>query len=208
MWTVGRLVSLFAFFASLDIMGPSIKSTGTHLGCPILKFRRLHSSRLSAVISDGRQILKRHTFSNWLRVVSHLKRNASSTSTQENTGAGGSLDNLGGTEGVVLAHPSRSEVTLGTPNPSAPPATTTAADEGSESTRQQSPSLIPPVQNREHVHTDQESPVLTRVNPRRGPTSGGEEIDLIVNNLTPSILLFARFGANITYTVRLQTPNV
>ncbi len=48
-------------------------------------------------------------------------------------------------------------------------------------------------------------PVLSRVNPRRGLTSGGDEIDLIVTNLPPSITLYARFGCNITPTVSGMT---
>ena len=44
-------------------------------------------------------------------------------------------------------------------------------------------------------------PVLSRVNPRRGPTSGGDEIDLIVSDLPPTMKLFARFGCNIAPTV-------
>ena len=44
-------------------------------------------------------------------------------------------------------------------------------------------------------------PVLSRVNPRRGPTSGGDEIDLIVSNLPPTMKLYARFGCNIAATV-------
>jgi hypothetical protein len=47
----------------------------------------------------------------------------------------------------------------------------------------------------------EEGPVLSRVNPRRGPTSGGDEIDLIISNLPPTIKLYARFGCNITPTV-------
>ena len=45
------------------------------------------------------------------------------------------------------------------------------------------------------------APVLSRVNPRRGPTSGGDEIDLIVSNLPPTMILYARFGCNIAPTV-------
>ena len=44
-------------------------------------------------------------------------------------------------------------------------------------------------------------PVLSRVNPRRGPTSGGDEIDLIVSDLPPTMKLYARFGCNIAATV-------
>jgi hypothetical protein len=47
----------------------------------------------------------------------------------------------------------------------------------------------------------EEGPVLSRVNPRRGPTSGGDEIDLIISNLPSTIKLYARFGCNITPTV-------
>ena len=48
-------------------------------------------------------------------------------------------------------------------------------------------------------------PVLSRVNPRRGPTSGGDEIDLIVSNLPPTMKLYARFGCNIAATVSGMT---
>ena len=47
-------------------------------------------------------------------------------------------------------------------------------------------------------------PVLSRVNPRRGPTSGGDEIDLIVSDLPPTMKLFARFGCNIAPTVSVM----
>ena len=52
---------------------------------------------------------------------------------------------------------------------------------------------------------DEELPELSRVNPRRGPTSGGDEIDLIVSNLPPNIKLYARFGPNIAPTVGRMT---
>ena len=57
----------------------------------------------------------------------------------------------------------------------------------------------------EHVHDD--LPVLSRVNPRRGPTSGGDEIDLVVSNLAPNIKLYARFGSNIAATVSAMTDS-
>jgi len=50
-------------------------------------------------------------------------------------------------------------------------------------------------------HVAEASPVLSRVNPMRGPTSGGDEIILIVSNLPPTMSLYARFGCNITPTV-------
>ncbi len=50
-------------------------------------------------------------------------------------------------------------------------------------------------------HVAEEGPVLSRVVPRRGPVSGGEEIALIVSNLPPTIKLYARFGCNIALTV-------
>ena len=50
-------------------------------------------------------------------------------------------------------------------------------------------------------HVAEADPELSRVNPRRGPTSGGDEIDLIVSNLPPTMKLYARFGCNITPTV-------
>ena len=56
-------------------------------------------------------------------------------------------------------------------------------------------------------HEDEDLPVLSRVNPRRGPTSGGDEIDLIVSNLPPNITLYARFGSNITPTVSGMTDS-
>ena len=54
-------------------------------------------------------------------------------------------------------------------------------------------------------HVDEDLPFLSRVNPRRGPTSGGDEIDLIVSNLPSTIKLFARFGCNIVPTVSRMT---
>jgi hypothetical protein len=58
-----------------------------------------------------------------------------------------------------------------------------------------------PLQAPANEHVAEACPVLSRVNPRRGPTSGGDEIDLIVSNLPPTMKLFARFGPNITATV-------
>jgi len=51
---------------------------------------------------------------------------------------------------------------------------------------------------------DEEVPVLSLVNPRRGPTSGGDQIVLIVSNLPPTIKLYARFGSNIVPTVSVM----
>ena len=48
-------------------------------------------------------------------------------------------------------------------------------------------------------------PVLLHVNPRRGSTSGGDEIYLIVKNLPSTAVLYARFGSNIAPTV--SSPN-
>ena len=48
---------------------------------------------------------------------------------------------------------------------------------------------------------DEELPVLLHVNPRRGSTSGGEEVYLIVKNLPSTTVLYARFGCNIAPTV-------
>ena len=48
---------------------------------------------------------------------------------------------------------------------------------------------------------DGELPVLLYVNPRRGSTSGGEEIYLIVKNPPSTTVLYARFGCNIAPTV-------
>jgi hypothetical protein len=69
----------------------------------------------------------------------------------------------------------------------------------SEPAGQQGPPQTSATPDNEHVA--EEGPVLSRVNPRRGPTSGGDEIDLIVSNLPPTMKLFARFGCNITVTV-------
>ena len=56
-------------------------------------------------------------------------------------------------------------------------------------------------------HVDEDLPVLSRINPRRGPTSGGDEIDLVVSNLPPNIKLYARFGSNIAPTVSRMTDS-
>ena len=48
---------------------------------------------------------------------------------------------------------------------------------------------------------DEELPILLHVNPRRGSTSGGEEVYLIVKNLPSTTVLYARFGCNIAPTV-------
>ena len=47
----------------------------------------------------------------------------------------------------------------------------------------------------------EELPVLLHANPRRGSTSGGEEIYLVVKNLPSTTVLYARFGCNIAPTV-------
>ena len=44
-------------------------------------------------------------------------------------------------------------------------------------------------------------PVLSHMNPRRGSTKGGYEIYLVVRNLPPTALLYARFGCNLAPTV-------
>jgi hypothetical protein len=77
------------------------------------------------------------------------------------------------------------------------------ANEESEPADQQVPlqtSAIP-----DNEHGAEEGPVLSRVNPRRGPTSGGDEMVLIVSNLPPTMKLYARFGCNITATVSRLT---
>ena len=72
-----------------------------------------------------------------------------------------------------------------------------------EEAGQQGPSQTSAVPANEDVA--EEGPVLSRINPRRGPTSGGDEINLIVTNLPPSITLWARFGSNIAPTVSGMT---
>ena len=47
----------------------------------------------------------------------------------------------------------------------------------------------------------EEGPLLSRITPKRGPVSGGEEIILTVSNLPSTIKLYARFGCNIANTV-------
>ena len=48
---------------------------------------------------------------------------------------------------------------------------------------------------------DGELTVLTHVNPKQGPTSGGNEVYLLVRNLPPTAILYARFGPFIVATV-------
>ena len=79
----------------------------------------------------------------------------------------------------------------------------TSANENFEVGGQQGPLQTSAVPVDEDVA--EEGPVLSRINPRRGLTSGGDEIDLIVTNLPPSITLYARFGSNITPTVSEMT---
>lgn len=45
------------------------------------------------------------------------------------------------------------------------------------------------------------SPILTHINPKRGPKSGGDDVCLIVENLPPAAVVYARFGGNIAPTV-------
>jgi len=44
-------------------------------------------------------------------------------------------------------------------------------------------------------------PVLSHMNPKRGPTKGGEEIYLIVRNVPLTAVLYARFGGIVVSTV-------
>jgi len=67
----GRLTSPFAFFASLDT---TERTRNTSALIPPLLSPSLTPYRLTAVISNCGQILERHTFPNWLRVVSRLNR--------------------------------------------------------------------------------------------------------------------------------------
>jgi hypothetical protein len=59
-------------------------------------------------------------------------------------------------------------------------------------------------QNDQNIHSNH--PVLSHLNPRRGSTKGGQEIYLIVRNLPPAVILYARFGPNITPTVSSLVP--
>jgi len=77
---------------------------------------------------------------------------------------------------------------------SVPPANEESAPAGQQG-------VLPTPATPANEHVAEEPPVLSRVNPRQGPTSGGIEIDLIVSNLSPTMKLFARFGSNITATV-------
>jgi hypothetical protein len=45
-------------------------------------------------------------------------------------------------------------------------------------------------------------PTLTHINPKRGSKSGGDDVCLIVDNLPPTAVVYARFGGNIAPTVR------
>ena len=58
---------------------------------------------------------------------------------------------------------------------------------------------------RNNDSVDEELPVLSHMNPKRGSSSGGEEIYLIVRNLPPTATLYARFGCNIAPTVSSLT---
>jgi len=48
---------------------------------------------------------------------------------------------------------------------------------------------------------NEESAVLSLVSPSHGPTSGGEQVVLIVKVLPPSIKFYVRFGDSITAAV-------
>ena len=69
----------------------------------------------------------------------------------------------------------------------------------SEDAGQQSPSqtFAAPVSKR----VAEAGPELSCIYPKRGSTSGGDEIGLVVTNLPPTVKLYARFGCNITPTV-------
>ena len=195
----------------------------------------LNSPRLSAHISDRGQFLVQHTFTNWFRIVSHLKqrRNAPPATLSLSIGAPGVTevsDSLAEGQGMPIfwfhltfecspltsialssarasgsgsrtcvghevAIPARPLTTSSQSLPEAP-ALTHRADGGSRR----------PVPINEHVN--EELPILRRVNPRRGPTSGGDEVDLIVSNLPPTIELCARFGSKIVSTVSRTTLRV
>ena len=76
----------------------------------------------------------------------------------------------------------------------------TPASDSSEPAGQQGHSQASAAPVNEHMA--EEGPLLSRVVPRRGSVSGGEEIVLIVSNLPSTIKLYARFGCNIALTVR------
>ena len=222
----------FAFFADLGIMERPIRSTSKVL----IQYRDNYFilPRLSAHISHRGQILGRHTFPNWFRIVSHTSRRRNTSpatlplsievprvmecsdnsaeslgmpifrfdltikcshsaslalSNAGASGSGSSRTNFGGHEVSIPAQPSAH-------GPLEAPALTPRPNEGSEQT---SAFRAPPVPV--HEHRNEDLPVLRRVNPRRGPTSGGDEVDLIVSNLPPMIQLYARFGSNIASTV-------
>ena len=190
------------------------------------------------MISERDQVLERHIFSNWIRVVSHSRKRkdvppatisqgiATSVAmktpfTSAGQGAflmrfyttprgllltSGYISNprtLGpsssGTSAGEDQHPARAQSQSPAVGVSAsvPP-----ANMESEPARQQSPLQTSAAPDNEHVA--EADPVLSRVNPRRGPMSGGDEIDLIVSNLPPTMKLFARFGCNIAATVSVM----
>ena len=79
------------------------------------------------------------------------------------------------------------------------------ADEVSEPADQHGALQTSAVPINEHV--DEDLPVLSRINQRRGPTSGGDKILLTVSNLPPNINVYARFGSNIAPTVSGMTDS-
>ena len=79
-------------------------------------------------------------------------------------------------------------------SPSVPPANNESEPAGQRGSLQSSAGPV-------NEHVAEADPVLSRVHPERGPTSGGDEIFLIVSNLPPTVKLYARFGCNITPTV-------
>ena len=52
----------------------------------------------------------------------------------------------------------------------------------------------------------EEFPVLHHIIPKRGPIKGGDELYLIVDNLPPAAIVYARFGYNIVPTVSGPGP--
>ena len=172
--------------------------------------------------------MERHTFPNWLRVVSHLRKRRNLPPATISQGTGTSMvmktpvTSAGQGAFLMRFHTTPRSLLLtsgdiSNPSTLGPSYSGTSAGEDqhseqaqsqspavgvykeSEPARQQSPLQTPAAPVNERVA--EAGPELSCVYPRRGPTSGGGEIGLLVSNLPPTVKLYARFGCNITHAV-------
>jgi len=160
--------------------------------------------RITAVISNGDQVIARHTLEALLRVTSR----GTKTKPVKSAGAGTILDSARPPE-------DRSQVLGRDTTRNLVPSTSTSGTTSAIDLLPHASSFLPSTQwvpspiglrpATQHwasntVATDGEDYCISLLSPPSGTTSGGEQIVLILVNLPPSITLFARFGDNVVAT--------